>query len=171
MLILDQFEDFFAFHTPEERATFIRQLADLGKESAASRDTAPHVKILISIREDYLGLLEEMTQDLPGVLQNRFRVLPLKREQAKQAIIEPAQLKGCQIQSRIFHYAPDTLEAMLDFLCKRRKRREFTSTSEDTPFIKKGITFVRKIIGGTLGYPSVRPQKYAMSVAGEVEPF
>jgi hypothetical protein len=44
-------------------------------------DNPPNLKIIISIREDYLGYLEEMSGDIPRILDNRFRLLPLSREE------------------------------------------------------------------------------------------
>lgn len=147
VLILDQFEEFFTMHSPGERRTFITQIADLVKgrrpqepqrailqEELPDSDVPPQVKIIISLREDYLGQLEEMSLELPGILQNRFRLSALHREQAEQAIIEPAQLKDDAIKTYPFRYAPETVEAMLDFLCKQRTRGEVSITDEVEPF-------------------------------------
>jgi tetratricopeptide (TPR) repeat protein len=141
VLILDQFEEFFAFHAPEQRKTFITQLADLvnGTIPVELRQSLepgkpfpysvhpPSIKILISIREDYLGLLEEMSTEIPDILHRRFKLLPLTREQARQAIIEPAQVEDKQISAGIFRYEPGAVEMMLDFLCKQKKRKGFVT--------------------------------------------
>jgi len=131
VVILDQFEEFFAVYSPEKRKEFIRQLADLVRNRIPAKlfqaetafpysETPPDVKILIAVREDYLGLLEEMADDIPHIFQNRFRLMPLTREQAKEAIINPAALKDERIQTSSFKYEDDALDAILDFLCKRR---------------------------------------------------
>ncbi len=149
ILIFDQFEEFFTMHSREEREVFLVQLADLvrGRVPAAVRnafkakehfpysDTAPEVKIIISIREDYLGHLEEMSEAIPNILKNRFRLLPLKSGQAKDAIVKPAALSEDEhVKSKGFLYADETIDEMLDFLCKRRERGESVKTDEVEPF-------------------------------------
>ncbi|MCP5103220.1 MAG: tetratricopeptide repeat protein, partial [bacterium] len=146
VLILDQFEEFFTMHSQKNRETFITQLADLVqgrvprslRESFKSKDhfpysaAAPKVKIIISMREDYLGNLEEMSEAIPGILKNRFRLLPLKREQAKDAITKPAGLTEDEnVRARGFSYAAGTVDEMLDFLCARRER---SKAGEVEPF-------------------------------------
>ncbi len=133
VVIFDQFEEFFAFYSPENRKAFIRELADVVRNRIPAKlcqaestfpysETPPDVKILIAIREDYLGLLEEMADDIPQIFQNRFRLMPLNREQAKEAIINPATLKDERIQSPNFRYENDALDAILEYLCKRKER-------------------------------------------------
>jgi len=133
VLIFDQFEDFFALYSPEKRKVFIRELADLvrnripaklcqGETAFPYSETPPDVKILIAVREDYLGLLEEMADDIPHIFQNRFRLMPLNREQAKEAIINPAALKDERIHSPAFKYEDEALEAILEYLGKRKER-------------------------------------------------
>jgi len=133
VVILDQFEEFFAFYSPENRKAFIRELADVVRNRIPEElrqpestfpysETPPDVKILIAIREDYLGLLEEMADDIPQIFQNRFRLMPLNREQAKEAIINPAALKDERIKSSSFKYEDDALDAILEYLCKRKER-------------------------------------------------
>jgi tetratricopeptide (TPR) repeat protein len=149
VLIFDQFEEFFTLHSPERRKPFITQLADLLRgrvpkelqESAPSEsgvsysETRPGVKIMIAIREDFLGQLEEMSRELSDILQNRFRLIALTREQAKKAIVEPARLEDRRLTTKSFQYAPDTVEMMLDFLCKQRKRSDLSMvTDEIEPF-------------------------------------
>lgn len=151
VLIFDQFEEFFTMHSPENRETFIIQLADLVrgripkslwdtyKSTEKSRfpysEKAPNVRVVISIREDYLAYLEEMSHDIPNILKNRFRLLPLTSQKAKDAIIKPVSLaKDEYIQSRGFSYAPETVEEMLNFLCERRERGKVIKTDDVEPF-------------------------------------
>jgi len=136
VIIFDQFEEFFAIYPPEKRKAFIRELADVVRNRIPAKlrksltpgttfsysETPPDVKILIAIREEYLGLLEEMADDIPHIFQNRFRLMPLNREQAKEAIINPAALKDERIQTPNFKYEDDALEAILEYLCKRKER-------------------------------------------------
>lgn len=153
VLIFDQFEEFFTLHEQDRRDVFITQLADLVRgripktlreayksaKHSGSRfpytETAPNVRVVISIREDYLAYLEEMSQEIPNILQNRFRLLPLKCQQAKDAITKPATLARDEcVLAKGFSYAPETVEEMLDFLCERRERGKIAKTGEVEPF-------------------------------------
>jgi tetratricopeptide (TPR) repeat protein len=148
VLVLDQFEEFFTLHSREARQPFTRQLADLAgnniprelQESIKPGEPLPYseepsdVKVIISIREDFLGHLEEMSRRIPGILQNRFRLLPLSREQAEQAIIEPSLVQDEAIDTASFSYSRDTVNMMLDFLCKRKEKDGIKITDEVESF-------------------------------------
>jgi tetratricopeptide (TPR) repeat protein len=151
VLILDQFEEFFTLHPMAHRKAFIEQLADLvrGRVPKALRktfksdpqfhfpysETAPRVKVIISMREDFLGDLEELTHEIPNILQNRFRLLPLKCQQAREAIIRPARLSEDEyVRAKGFSYADETVDEMLEFLSERRERGEIVRTDEVEPF-------------------------------------
>jgi tetratricopeptide (TPR) repeat protein len=148
VLILDQFEEFFTLYSPGERKGFIRQLADVVNnkvpasllESVETEEPLPYndnplnVKIIISIREDYVGQLDEMSREIPDILHHRFRLLPLSRENARQAIIKPSQVKDEVIGSVSFTFAPEAVESMLDFLCKRMERGIIKMTDEVESF-------------------------------------
>ncbi len=144
VLIMDQFEEFFILHSSENRESFTLQLADVVKniipkvvrDSVSPGETFPYaekplnVKIIISIREDYLGQLEEMEQVIPDIFHNHFRLLPLTREKAREAIINPCQveLENKVIHGAPFKFAPEAVDMMLDFLCKQRGHGEIKKT-------------------------------------------
>jgi len=148
VLILDQFEEFFNLHSVSNRNMFIkqfshlvcgyipkelRQLCQLDEQSPYS-EKLPNVKIVISIREDFLGLLEEMSYEIPDILQNRFRLLPLNRAQAKLAIEQPAKLDNVTIQSQLFRYDDKTINIMLDFLSKHKIKSKNVISDKIEPF-------------------------------------
>lgn len=147
VLIFDQFEEFFAFHQYETRKTFTEQLADLvrGRIPKSLLDSLkpdklfpysekpPVVKVIISISEDALGKLEKMSQEIPDILKNRFRLLPLSQDQARQAITKPAQVLNEDIHSAPFSYASDAVDAMLDFLTKKKEGEETILADEVEP--------------------------------------
>jgi len=134
VLILDQFEELFTLCPPEGRREFITQLADLVRNRIPQSlrdslregsefpytETAPRVKIIIAIREDFLGELDELCREIPDIRQNTLRLVALTREQAQRAIEEPAQLKDEAISTPSFTYTPEAVEEMLDFLCTSR---------------------------------------------------
>ena len=148
VLILDQFEELFTLHSAEHRRHFIAQLADLVRERPPKEltqhttaeqkplysESPPDLKIIIAIREDFLAQLEELADEIPAILQNRFRLLPLDRNQARLAIEEPAQLEDEHLDTARFEYAPETVETMLDFLCKRKDKAENIVSDEVEPF-------------------------------------
>ena len=88
VLILDQFEEFFIRLSPEFRAAFI---AELGRLYDA-RDVP--VKVVLSLREDWLGPVSEIEGRIPEVFRTRMRLLPLTRAQAEEAITAPAARMG-----------------------------------------------------------------------------
>lgn len=148
VLILDQFEDFFDFHGPDRRRMLSTQMAALLKgavpediqtaiESGAATpytSTPPNIKVLISLREDYLGQLEELAQDVPEILLNRYRLVALHPQDAEQAIIQPAALTDEHFATHRFEYHPEAVAAMLDFLSTRKERQRSRSGDAIEPF-------------------------------------
>ncbi len=139
IIILDQFEEFFE-HDPDNRGQLVVELADLLGERLPKRvqqslraipfaerteeDLAWYssfqVKILISMRSDRLSLLDDLKEEIPVILHNRFQLKPLNREQAKSAIVEPALLERDFFTTPPFTYNSQTLENMLDYLSNER---------------------------------------------------
>ncbi len=148
LLIFDQFEEFFAFHEPEARIEFIRQLADLVHNTLPSTlrqairagqpyrygEETPRVKMVISIRGDYLGQLDELSFAVPEIMDNRFRLLALTRKQAREAIIGPAQIEDERISTPRFRYSEEAVNTMLDYLSQRRERGGVVSKDEVESF-------------------------------------
>jgi len=138
VLVFDQFEELFTLHNSSQRQEFIAQLADIVRgrvpqalltaqvlaERSSYSAAPPKVRIVLSIREDYLGLLEEFSREIPEILDKRFRLLPLKRKEAEEAIVKPATIENEKIQSAVIDYEPQTVKEMLDFLCRRLSREE-----------------------------------------------
>lgn len=136
VLILDQFEEFFLIHGQIAKRTFISQLADLVNGTIPSElrqslekgkpfrytEGPPNIKILISMREDYLAYLDEFSEEIPDILHNRFHLMPLTREQAREAITKPAQVEDDQIRTSNFKYTNDALDMMMDFLSTQKER-------------------------------------------------
>jgi superkiller protein 3 len=151
VLIMDQFEDFFDSytHSLEERKKFYRHLAYLVSniippELLAGWDTKegpfpysdnpPNIKVIISIREDYLCQLEEMHEDIPGILHRRLRLLPLSREQARQAILKPTKVKVQANGAAPLEFSSDAVKDMLEFLCKTKTKDTSQVTQDVEPF-------------------------------------
>ncbi len=80
----------------------------------------PNVKLVISLREDYLGALEEFTAAIPGLFQERLRLGALTESMARKAITEPAQLTAGIGEEPYwaprFNFQPSALDNMVQFL-------------------------------------------------------
>src|SRR5262249_42069343 len=104
VFVLDQFEEVFTLGA--ENAAAIRRLridlADLIEnrlptalaESAPENEAAgadlsldnQRYKVVLSFREDFLPAVEGWKRELPSLLRNRLRLLPMSGEQAFEAV-------------------------------------------------------------------------------------
>lgn len=144
VLVFDQFEELFTLWKQGDRKQFIEQFADLARRRAPrsdeDSDSRRHagrprrVKIVVSLREDYLGEMEEVAAELPEVLHKRFRLTALTREQATQAIRVPARFEHKDLETPRFFYYDSAIDAMLTYLCRRFERRGVRPTNEVEPF-------------------------------------
>ncbi len=83
LLILDQFEEFYMYHpSGEEQIGFGRLLANLIDQGA---------RVLLSLREDQLSLLERLRPALPAIFSNQLRVDHLDEAGAREAIEKPPE--------------------------------------------------------------------------------
>lgn len=100
LLILDQFEELFTLdHFDwDAKKAFIEQLGEALSGGAASEDDLEDdihnrrpIWALLSMREDYAAELEPYRDLLPTALTFRYRLEPLERGQAIEAVKEPSQ--------------------------------------------------------------------------------
>ena len=140
VLVFDQFEEAFTLgHSEASRRRFLGELADLANETMPETIRAelmqrlqrndpalssaimqwweqqPDLRMVVSIRSDFLHLLDEISPLIPNILRNRYQLQPLNRNQARTAIEEPAHSKGIYA-SPVFEYQSGALKEMLDFL-------------------------------------------------------
>lgn len=141
VLIFDQFEETFTrAHSDQSRSQFLSELADLANETMPESlratlmeefeygkldvktmqwwEQQPDLRIVLSIRSDFLHMIDRVSKNIPGILRNRYELLPLDREKARTAIEKPAMQEGKYV-TPTFRYAPAALEEMLDFLAGR----------------------------------------------------
>ncbi|UCC62160.1 MAG: SUMF1/EgtB/PvdO family nonheme iron enzyme, partial [Anaerolineae bacterium] len=100
VIVLDQFEEFFIRLSPQFRAAFIAEFGALYD----ARDVS--VKVVLSLREDWLASVGEIEKRTPEVFRTRMRLLPLTRDQAHQAITAPVERLGVS-------YEPALVERLL----------------------------------------------------------
>ncbi len=147
VLILDQFEELFTAlaDRPQEQEDFIRQFADLVRgrlpadvkeryrerlrslEKRSSEAMAlerliygtkmPAVKVLISLREDYLALLEKLGTQIPKIYDHRYQLPSFSEEQAREAISNPPRQDV--LGDRTFEIEDAAVEAIVRFLASQ----------------------------------------------------
>ncbi len=138
VLIFDQFEETFTLsHTEKSRNEFLNELADLANgtmpealrsellqgfqsgeismETMQWWEQQPDLRIVLSIRSDFLHMIDGMSRRIPSILKNRYQLLPLNREKARTAIVMPASASGA-FTSPKFCYTEAALTEMIDFL-------------------------------------------------------
>lgn len=139
VLIFDQFEELFTY--PQDAVDrFKRELSELmytkvpqqlrdfisekrktvsnyfTKEETELIFIRLDIRILFAIRSDKLSLLNSLTDVFPTVLKYCYELKPLTEDQAKQAILFPAQLTGDDFESPPFAFTEEALTHILDSL-------------------------------------------------------
>jgi hypothetical protein len=137
VLILDQFEELFTLQSPEARVAFLSNLGFLvrGVPPSTARqtdvdtsnigeltDTPPALRIVLSLREDFLGSLEDAADWIPQILDHRFRLRPLSIKAAAEALTGPAQIDDNVLQTTPFTYAPEAVTTIIAHLSRRSGR-------------------------------------------------
>ncbi len=138
LLIFDQFEELFTYSL-EQILEFKQELAKLIYETlpnnyglqlrAAIAENSSlltedefdllydelNIKVLVAIREDRLSGIHQVADYLPDLQHNYLEIKPLKREQARKAIVEPARAPG-EFVSQPFDFDEAAIERILDHL-------------------------------------------------------
>ncbi len=78
-LIFDQFEELYILGNKEEQAQFIQTVKEILLVEQP-------VKIILSIREEYLGHLYEFERQVPQLLRKKLRVEPMNLDKVKSVI-------------------------------------------------------------------------------------
>lgn len=109
-LIFDQFEELFILGTKEEYNEFVTTMAILLK-------TEYPVKIIIVIREEYLGYLYELEKSAPQLLKKKLRIEPVDYEKVHEilsgisgsgdSLIKFEEGKSNEVIREIFNKAKD----------------------------------------------------------------
>jgi len=84
VLLIDQFEEYFVKTGDRLQQEFATQLAE-----AIEGTTDDELRVLLSIREDYLGQLYELQDQFPTILHNVYRLGKMSARQAKVAAMKP----------------------------------------------------------------------------------
>ena len=79
-LIFDQFEELFILGSKEEQAQFIATVQEILKVEQP-------VKLIFSIREEYLGSLYEFERAVPELFRKKLRIDPMNLEKVKDVVL------------------------------------------------------------------------------------
>ncbi|MBI1880636.1 MAG: hypothetical protein HYR94_20870 [Chloroflexi bacterium] len=121
VLIIDQFEEIITTH-PEhwpERADFFRQL-----DQAMADD--PLLRVVLTLREDYVAALDPYSAQLAGKLRARYYMQRMGQAAALAAITQPAALYGRP-------FAPGVAESLVDNLRQIRIQTQLIPTDAAPP--------------------------------------
>ena len=136
VLVFDQFEEIFTLCEDGFRNEMAHELgaiasgvppdrlhsgeADRSARGARLGEQPPDVKILLSVMEEYLGTLQELSAAIPGLFLERYRLTPLSEEDARLAIVEPARIQAAPHETPFatpcFDYDEAALSGLLSFL-------------------------------------------------------
>ncbi len=150
VLIFDQFEEIFTLteRSPmrrREAEALFHQLADLienrppaalqerlraRRELARELDFAVSpVRVLLTLREDYLSHLEDWKKTLPALMRNRMGLRLLDGPNALAAVVEPGRLGGHELVSR------EVGERIVCFVAQRPPGTPLTEISAVPPLL------------------------------------
>ncbi|HSN29574.1 MAG TPA: protein kinase [Kofleriaceae bacterium] len=105
LLFIDQFEELYTQTSdPAERAAFTAVL------NAVADDATSPLRVVLSIRSDFLDRIAEDQAFLNELMQGLFFLGPPTRDGLRDAIVQPAELAGFRFE------LPATVEDMLDHL-------------------------------------------------------
>jgi hypothetical protein len=143
VLVFDQFEELFTLPwTGEQRSAFITQFGEVIRRHRlpsgngdASRQALPppNVKVVLCMREDFIGQLEELAVSVPQILNRRFRLGALTPEQAETAIRDPAALDDPRLRTQRFSYSAGAATTILTFLRTKDERGKSVLTDAIDP--------------------------------------
>jgi hypothetical protein len=125
VLVIDQFEELFTLHAEEDREHFLLELGELVRGFSALGggeqlgQAAPYLHVVITLREDYLGLLEEAADRIPQIMDSRFRLLPMVEEDALLAMSGPAAVDDPLFVTRAFQFSDELTNFLLRYLSQR----------------------------------------------------
>jgi WD40 repeat protein len=111
LIILDQFEEYFLYHTDEHAG---RRLAD--ELAAAVNSVELRANFLIAIREDaYAGLGDLFAGKIANVFSNYLQLDYLDRDAARETIVKPIEhFNQLHAQEQPIEIEPQLVEAVLD---------------------------------------------------------
>jgi hypothetical protein len=143
VLICDQFEELFTLQPDQAREMFLAELGSLVRgvppsslpqgDSGVS-NVPPSVHVVLSLREDFLGTLEEGADYIPQIMDHRFRLMPLSCEAAVEAITGPAAIADPGFTTQPFRLQPEFVTTIVNYLAKSTGQVRNPSSRYVEPF-------------------------------------
>jgi sulfatase modifying factor 1 len=112
-IVIDQFEEFFQRQNSFARHRFWIELSEICGHPVASGPPCPDVRVILSIREDFLPFIDEARQLGLDLFNNSYRLTNLSEDKASLAITEPAAAVGLQVE-------PELVKRLLSDLTESR---------------------------------------------------
>lgn len=149
VLVLDQFEEFFTRfeHQPSERQAFVQFITGL------VRDETCDVRVIFSLREDYLYALDEFQRKLPDLFAQALRLLPLTPLGARQAILRPLAAQNVPCDEELITQLVDELtgfefdSARLQVTCSEVYRQALAGANGSVALKAKDLKGVKESAG------------------------
>ncbi len=117
-LIFDQFEELYILGKKDEQEQFIKAVKEI-------LESDQEVKLIISIREEYLGYLYDFERAVPQLLRKKLRVEPMNIEKVTDV------LTGINNnENSIVHIKEDEIPAITEGIFNRLKGKKNTLTIE-----------------------------------------
>src|SRR5215208_7117539 len=109
VIVFDQFEELFTYYPErwEDRAAFFMQVRDALKQD-------PLLRVLFSMREDFIAELDPYVPLLPEKLRTRLRLERLRDTTALGAVIQP--LETVQSSNGRRRFAPEVAQSLVNNL-------------------------------------------------------
>jgi hypothetical protein len=142
VLIFDQFEELFTLQTSAVREKFLSELGSIVRgvppvhqqQNSEITGSPPQLHVVLSLREDFLGILEEGAEHIPQILDHRFRLTPLSRDTAAQAMMLPAAVDDPALATKPFRLEDDLVTGILHHLAKIPAGSGTSALSHIEPF-------------------------------------
>ncbi|MEM7603970.1 MAG: serine/threonine-protein kinase [Myxococcota bacterium] len=94
LIVVDQFEELFTLAQDTERELFLRAL------NGVADDAAGPLRVLLSIRSDYVHRALEHEAWGPSLVDGLVFLNPLNREALREALVEPSRAIGYEFESQ-----------------------------------------------------------------------
>ncbi|MFH0900197.1 MAG: SUMF1/EgtB/PvdO family nonheme iron enzyme [Pseudomonadota bacterium] len=92
LLVVDQLEEVFTLAAPAERQAFLAALS-------SQRILRPGIRVVLSLRQDYLGRLREAGQVGEALVSSTMMLAPMSAEGLREVVEGPARARGCAFES------------------------------------------------------------------------
>jgi hypothetical protein len=174
ILIFDQFEEFFNVYVNnsfEQQENFFYQIRD-----AIRND--PNLRIVFVMREEFIANLDTFSQILPDGFRRKFRLEPLRKEQAINAVerpllqamlLEPG-LNDIMNEQDIKKIADKVVDSLLQIYVQRYDGA-MTENKERSKFGNKVFKKIRKVFEFRHSKMLERDDDWSKTIRGEfVEP-